>query len=451
MERSELKNILIHVIIGLAMYNFKFLGDVYLLAIITYFIYKAFTSHKSNKSLMLLYGCGYIVCVEVLLRMTGVAIFYEASKYTVILFSLIGIFSKGINYKSFSYVLYLLLLIPGIYITLYMFDYGLNIRKAIAFNLSGPFCLGISAIFVYGLKVNKNQILQLLNYSLYPLISILTYLFFYNPNVSTVITGTGSNFAASGGFGPNQVATVLGIGMFISSVKYFYFSKTQIAKLIDLGLLSLFAFRAVVTFSRGGVFTAVIMIVVFLFFLYLKSEGKQKRKIMFSVLIFSLIASLTWFITTVQTNGFIEKRYANENARGIKKEDITTGRTDLFEFELNRFIENPLFGIGVGRVKQLRFEAYGLHAASHNEMSRIIAEHGSFGLLAFSILLFVPLLFHLRNRKNIFFYPFYIFWLLTINHSSMRIAAPAFIYALSLLYYIDEKPIIHRKQVIEAK
>jgi hypothetical protein len=35
---------------------------------------------------------------------------------------------------------------------------------------------------------------------------------------------------------------------------------------------------------------------------------------------------------------------------------------------------------------------------------------------------------------------FLIFWLLTINHAAMRIAAPAFVYALSLLkvYYQKE-------------
>jgi hypothetical protein len=32
-----------------------------------------------------------------------------------------------------------------------------------------------------------------------------------------VITGTESNFQTSGGFGPNQVATFLGLGMFFFS------------------------------------------------------------------------------------------------------------------------------------------------------------------------------------------------------------------------------------------
>ena len=291
---------------------------------------------------------------------------------------------------------------------MYEISYELNVRKAIAFNLSGPFCLGIAAVFVYGLKISKSEILRLLNFFLYPLVSITVYLFVYNPDVSEVVSGTGSNFSSSGGFGPNQVATVLGIGMFILTVRFFYYSKNIFLKGLDLLLLSLMSFRAIVTFSRGGVFTAIIMILAFLFFMYFQSTRKKRRAILAYVLVIVLVGGLTWVISSIQTNGFIEKRYANENAIGVKKADVTTGRTQLFEFELNEFLENPFFGIGVGQVKQRRFERTGIHAASHNEMSRIIAEHGILGVFAFSILLFVPLIFYLGNRTNIFLIPFYL-------------------------------------------
>ena len=39
------------------------------------------------------------------------------------------------------------------------------------------------------------------------------------------------------------------------------------------------------------------------------------------------------------------------------------------------------------------------------------------------------------------------FWFATINHSAMRIAAPAFLYALSLLTIVYEKPPVYRKQL----
>ena len=86
------------------------------------------------------------------------------------------------------------------------------------------------------------------------------YLVLYTPDLQEVITGTGSNFAASGGFGPNQVATVLGIGIFVLAVRFFISKELFYHKLFDLALLGLLGFRALVTFSRGGVLTAIIMI-----------------------------------------------------------------------------------------------------------------------------------------------------------------------------------------------
>ena len=93
----------------------------------------------------------------------------------------------------------------------------------------------------------------------------------------------------------------------------------------------------------------------------------------------------------------------------------------------------------MGKTKEYREEKLDILAASHNEISRLLSEHGVFGLLALFILVLTPLFFRIGNRHNYLFYSFYGFWFLTINHSSMRVAAPAFIYALALLNVIDEK------------
>jgi O-antigen ligase len=97
------------------------------------------------------------------------------------------------------------------------------------------------------------------------------------------------------------------------------------------------------------------------------------------------------------------------------------------------FLENPFLGVGVGRNKEIRAKKTGIVAASHNELTRMLAEHGSLGLLGLLILLLTPLILFLNNRQNILALPFLAFWLLTINHAAMRLAAPAFVYALSLL------------------
>lgn len=447
MDKNYLKIIGLHVLIGLLIFQFKILGELYFYGIIVYFFFKIISAKPSIKPIIIFQACGYVISSEIILRMTGSGLFYESSKYLLILLSVLGLIYNGFNKKAAPYIFYIILLIPSVYISLYSLDVSVNIRKAIAFNLSGPVTLGIIALFAYNIKVNKEQLLSIINNMIYPIVSLAIYIFIYNPDVSSVSTGTGSNFAASGGFGPNQVSTILGLGFFLMTVRYFYFSKTKILRLVDLGFILLIAFRAIVTFSRGGVFTAIIMIGVFLFFVYKQSEQTKKKQIKISMILFFMVGSITWILSALQTNGMIEKRYANQNAIGLEKEDISTGRTDLFVEEFNYFLNNPFLGIGVGRVKDLRFQTTGIHAATHNEMSRIIAEHGLLGIFAFLILLLTPLLFRLKDRSNVLFFSFYLFWFLTINHSSMRIAAPAFIYALSLIHIKNETPSLHREQI----
>jgi len=143
---------------------------------------------------------------------------------------------------------------------------------------------------------------------------------------------------------------------------------------------------------------------------------------------------LAWGYTSLATNGLIDKRYANEDAAGRAKEDLSTGRAQLISIELEAFLENPITGIGAGQVKYYRAKKDGILAASHNETSRLLSEHGLIGIFSLLVLIFTPLFYRLFNKGNIYFYAFLIFWISTINHSAMRIAAPAFFYGLALLY-----------------
>ncbi|MFL1012214.1 O-antigen ligase family protein [Flavisericum labens] len=427
------KLLIFHVLLGLGVFLYRPLALGFFLLSTAFFGYKILMASKAYKSFYVLLACAYVVGSEVFLRMNGGTVFYEASKYLVIGFIGLGLLSNGFSNKALIYVVYILLLIPGIYVAVSSLGFESDIRRAVAFNLSGPVCLGIAAVYCYKRTIRFNQLKLILAAFLLPLVSMTVYLFLYTPNLQEVVTGTNSNFAASGGFGPNQVATVLGIGIFIAAAKFFISKELYVHRLFDLFLLGIFGFRALVTFSRGGVITAVVMILFFLGLYYLKVNFKTKLKIKLSALIFLFIVGLIWIVSSIQTSGFLDKRYANQDAAGREKEDITTGRVDLLAFEFGEFMENPFLGIGVGKVKEVRLSETGVEAASHNEMSRIVAEHGLLGIMAFSILLLVPLMHRISDKSNLFFYSFYIFWLLTINHSAMRIAAPAFVYGLCLL------------------
>ena len=119
--------------------------------------------------------------------------------------------------------------------------------------------------------------------------------------------------------------------------------------------------------------------------------------------------------------------------------------------ELEGFIASPIFGIGSSRAKDQRIENTGQGVISHNEVSRTLAEHGVFGVFILIILIFKPLYHRTENKSNIFFYAFLCLWFATINHSGMRIAMPAFIYALALLNVKNEKNPVRRKQLKEQQ
>ena len=141
----------------------------------------------------------------------------------------------------------------------------------------------------------------------------------------------------------------------------------------------------------------------------------------------------TWGYTSFTTGGLIDKRYANQDAAGRVKESKFTGREEVAQNEINTFLNNPIFGVGVGKGVEVRKAETNIEVQSHDEITRMLAEHGLFGVVGLLILFFTPLFLYFENQFNMFLLCFVVFWLLTINHAAMRTAAPAFVYSLSLL------------------
>ncbi|WP_235989338.1 O-antigen ligase family protein [Psychroserpens algicola] len=406
---------------------------------------------NSRKTVEVLYACGYFVGAEVLFRMTRGAVAYEAVKYLVILFASIGMFYKGLSGRGYPYFLYLMLLIPSIFVASTTLSFDANFRTNIAFVLSGPVCLGFCALFFYDKRVTIKQVTKMLFLMALPIVANTVYIYFYNPTVRDVLSGTTSNRAASGGWGANQVATVLGLGMFIFAARLFTKSPTMRLKILNTTIFCAIAFRAIVTFSRGGVITAILTILAFLFIYYFTLSKKRKNNIVVIFVVFCLAMTATWAISSNQTDGYIDLRYTNKDHLGREKKDVTTGRGELFRKEMIGFISNPFFGIGSSRAKDQRIEVEGQGVTSHSEVSRILAEHGILGVIILVILIVKPIGYRSTSKGNYYFYAFLCFWFATINHSSMRIAAPAFIYSLTLLNVVNEKNLIHRKQLKEQE
>tara|TARA_R100000935_G_scaffold1517_1_gene4894 strand:+ start:76576 stop:77856 length:1281 start_codon:yes stop_codon:yes gene_type:complete len=422
---------------------------IYFLVVVVYFLSRILSLKDKQREVLI--ASAYMVGAEVFFRMTKAFFLYETGKYMVIAFLLIGMFYQGFKRKSFVYIIYILLLLPGVYVSFLDSEFDARFRQNILFNLSGPLCLAVAALYCYGRSIKLRELYTILNFLVYPLISMTIYVYFYNIDVREVVTGTASTSATSGGFGPNQVATVLGLGAFILYSRFLIPYKNKLVHLCMMFLLMAFVHRAIITFSRGGVLTAAIMVIAFTAIIFMFSKTILKLKLGYRIITVAGILLAIWSFSVLQTGGLIANRYANKDALGREKEDVTTGRAELLSADFQAFAENPVFGIGVGRVRYFYEEEVGVYVASHNEITRLFSEHGLFGIISLLLLLFVPLLSKFQGRRNIYFYPFIIFWLLTIAHSSMRIAAPAFIYGLSLLNinYNEKKPTLHRQQTIE--
>ncbi len=342
--------VLLHIAIGILLSLFEPLSKLYFIIVVVYFLGRIVLASQSTKTREVLLACAYLSGVEVLFRMTDGAISWEASKYLVIVFIVMGMFYKGLSGKGYPYFFYLIVLVPAVLVASNTLSLDARFRTNIAFVLSGPVCLGVAALFCYDRKVTKKELLDIITYLALPTIAMTAFLFLYNPSIKDVLSGTDSNSAASGGFGPNQVSTALGLGMF-----------------------------------------AIIVVAAFLWTIFYRSSAKQRNQIIGLFILFVISIAITWTISSNQTRGLIDKRYANQDALGRDKQDLTTGRLDLFMEEIDGFLSSPFLGIGASRVKDIRVESAGKQLPSHNEIGRLLSEHGFLGILILLILLIKPL------------------------------------------------------------
>lgn len=428
---NKLLFICIHLVIGFIATILP-IGKIYtLLIIVTGIIIILITRNKNEEAMYLL---SYLVGAEIFIRAINGAILYETGKYGLILFSLLGIFLGPIKGKiSTSLLIYILLLSIGIMFT--QVPPGESIRKAIAFNLSGPISLAIFALYCNFRHITIKELNQLLFFLLLPIFSMISLVYFKTPSLEDLVFTTSSNFNTSGGFGPNQVSTMIGVGTFIIAI--FIILRVQLSKylFLDIIFLAYFTYRGLLTFSRGGMLTAGVAFTAFIGCIVLHKRLTFKKLFLYTSVSFALFIGV-WLYTTNITGGLILNRYAGKNAKGVQKKDASAGRGAIFEGQLESFYESPFFGIGVGNGKYKRIESnIKVTAAAHNEISRLLEEQGLLGFIALLILLIKPLvnIYFGTMYQRSFLISFYVFWFLTINHSAMRLAFPAFVYGLSLI------------------
>jgi len=293
-------------------------------------------------------------------------------------------------------------------------------------------------MYFYNRTFTREQLYRILYYLLLPVFSMVAFMYFKTPDFKEINFGGVAIAETSGGFGPNQVATIIGFAAFVSAAFLILKERLSGFLILDIFILIYFAYRGLLTFSRGGMLAAVIALVIFGLITILFGSNRMVKLLKY-IAISSFISIGIWLYTSNVTGGMIENRYAGKNARGIKKKDVSAGRIKIFQAQLEVFYRNPIVGIGVGGSKY--FDENGIKGdTAHDEIGRLISEHGLIGIILLIILITVPLK-HILSQNDFakaLLIAFYLFWFLTINHSAMRVAFPGWIYGLSLINISDE-------------
>ena len=437
-NRAKIYLILFHVMLGLIMSNFRFISTYYGLGIIIIGTYLILIYQDPKGHLPIIFSC-YIMGIEVLLRMGRSTLFWEFGKYAIIYFIFLGIIRKSKEININVPILFYFLLL-SLSIIMVPFNSFSQWRQDVAFNLSGPALLMISSIYFFNTRISKIELLNILSFSIYPIISMSVFVYLKMPDIQTYNFLPYSNPSTSGGYGPNQVSTIFGLGVAILVLSQILRGKICGGKAIDISLLVLFFGLGLMTFSRGGILAAIITIsIAMIYHLF----HDQKRILIFIKGIgISIIIIISWLVIAEITNGVINKRYGVGNATYTEKlfGDLT-GRTELYKIDFLIFSDNIFTGIGPGQANLQRMDyGYGKAAAAHTEYTRMLSEHGLPGLVSLFILLGFP--FYFFNSSNgastklIIIY-FSVLVLLTMFHSAMRVSMPALMFGFIFADFED--------------
>jgi hypothetical protein len=370
------------------------------------------------------YVAAYISGAEVLWRMTGAQVFWEVGKWGTAAILIVAMLRSGLFKGPALMLWYFALLVPSSMMTLLAL--GLEDgRRDLSFNLSGPFSLMICCCFLSNLKISVAQLQKIFLVQIGPALGVATIALYGISSATDLVFSKNSSFASSGGFGPNQVSAALGLGALLAVLVVLIRKVNARTRFIVLVAMSFLAIHSALTFSRGGLFNAVAA--AGFGAVYLMRDARTRARLLVMVPVLLLVVNFTVLPQLDNfTKGALSERF---------KDTDTTNRGEIALAQLEVWRESPFLGVGPG---QSRTAAGGL---AHTEVTRLLAEHGVFGLGALVLLLIAGVrnLRRARTLKGKAVVAATIGWSLAFMlNAGMRLMAPSFLFGLSFLTLTDE-------------
>jgi O-antigen ligase len=416
-----------HLVLGIAMANSAAVARAHsLTAIAAGFLLAAFDRNADRVA----YAACYVGGVEVAWRMAGGGLSWEIGKLAMGAFLLIALVRLFRGWRLMGLpLLYMALLLPASLLTIQAMGLAEG-REHISFNLSGPIALGIGVLFFSQLRARLRDVRRLAWMAVTPIVSVAAIAWYGTVTAGDIDFTTQSNFATSGGFGPNQVSAVLGLGV-LFCVMLAITERRMFPRVAAIGLAIAFASQAVLTFSRGGIYNTGAALLLASFFYLRDPRSRFGAIVTFFVIglvaLYVLVPRLDAF-----TDGVLSDRYATTDL---------TNRVEIVQADIDVWRDNPIAGVGPGMARQERGGGHVLSGNAHTEYSRALAEHGIAGLVALVVLALIVLRSFVRARS-----PLQKAWvvslttwgLIEMTHSATRISAIALVFGLAALEWIDD-------------
>jgi len=364
----------------------------------------------------------YAGLCDVFWRMTGASGPYEGAKYAL----LIGFGAVLLRFvrrprRPGLPILLILLLIPGAVLGTLVLGAGAA-REQLVANLAGPVALALGVLACVNIRVTDRSTRYLYLVSLGPCISVATVATAATVTAADLRFEDSSNFVASGGFGPVQVSSLLSFGGLLCILLLLQAGTTLRMRLLLLATAVWLVGQAVLTFSRGGLFSLVLS--VSCVGIASLTVGGQRVRVLVLAVVLGMAGLQILTVAGVFTGGASDERYASTD---------TTNRGDLAQADLQLFYEHPALGVGVGVSKTAR--DFNVEAAPHTEYTRLLAEHGVAGALAIVILVLLAIR---AIRRGVGWYRLasvglVIMSFAQMSHSATRIGAIAFGFTIAAL------------------
>jgi hypothetical protein len=374
----------------------------------------------------------YITGVEVLWRMTRSEVFWEFGKYaTIALMVLVLVRFRYTRIPTVA-LLYILPMLPSLILTFSVVPLN-TAAQYISGALSGPLALMVAIWFFSYARIDLRLFRRTLFGLIIPIVgmaALSTYFLITRPDIRF---GMESVAEVTGGYNPNQASSILGLGVLAIWLLLLYTKTDLVRRVVLLALGTWFAVISLLTFSRSGVFTLLLPVALLL----VHSMGKREFRARSLALVGVSVLLFIYFLyprLEDYTGGAFSARYTDPNL---------TNRDQIAFADLYTFSENALMGVGPGMSPRYRAALNGMLVGTHTEYSRVLAEHGLFGII--SLLTLGALCWQTFQRSATSDVArgttlAALSWsLVFMTHAATRIVAPSFLIGLTCATFVMEQ------------